>query len=185
MLKGTHGTPELPGNLSKRLLRLQNKTNRLSADCIGITNTWHDFPRKRVTKQICPTIGLLGHDYHAKRKITQRGCWYSERYRQFPQENLSYAKVDFPHQQFHNGDYHALPRNQLAQITINVVHTAFPVAGFEEVATEQWFFLKKRVGKQISPTTGLPCPDYHATRKTMQQYSYGAITSKIFVETIN
>ena len=47
ILKGTHRTPELPGNLSKRLLRLQNKTNRLSADCIGITNTWHDLSRKK------------------------------------------------------------------------------------------------------------------------------------------
>ena len=46
ILKSAHGTPELLGNLGNRLLRLQNKTNRLIADGIGITNTQHDFPQK-------------------------------------------------------------------------------------------------------------------------------------------
>ena len=46
ILKCAHRTPELFGNLGHRLLRLQNKTNRLIADGGGITNTWHDLPQK-------------------------------------------------------------------------------------------------------------------------------------------
>ena len=57
------------------VLRLRDKSMRLSTDGIGITHGRHDYPRKRVTEPIRPTIGLPGHDDHATRKITQhRGC---------------------------------------------------------------------------------------------------------------